>query len=193
MKLPYRARPGMGFGVLFVVVAASTIFFGWGWSRPPLDEVWQIQLELQLGTRESLASDESRLLQDTLERYPMLAANMLEDADRGIISAHRGGMVDMRYAYAVRRTPDAANVLTVSSPTDAPLQLAVRTASAETTGEASGDLPFVWAIPNDGPFPQLIEVRVVAEKQADGGDAAADGTSKRKVRPMMIEVRSAQD
>jgi hypothetical protein len=186
MKLPYRARPGLGFGIFAAVAAASTVFFGWGWSRPALDEVWQIQLELRLGTRDALASDERRLLQDTLERHPLLAANMLEDAEYGIISAQRGGMVDMDYAYVVRQTPDAPNVLTISSPTAAPLHLAVRTGVAETTGEAGGDLPFVWAIPDTGPFPQLTEVRLVT-------GATNDGAGSRKVRPMMVEIRSAQN
>ncbi len=192
MKLPYRARPGLGFGILALVVAASTIFFGWGWSRPSLDEVWQIQLELLLGTRDALASDERRLLQDTLARYPLLAANMLEDADSGIISAQRGGMVDMDYVYVVRQTPNAPNVLTISSPTDAPLRLAVRTADAKTTGEANDDAPFIWAIPNTGPFPQLTEVRLVAYKHTDKSSDTTDGAGRDKVRPMMVEIRSAQ-
>jgi len=192
MKLPYRARPGMGFGILALVVAASTLFFGWGWSRPPLDEVWQLQLELLLGTRDALASDERRLLQDTLTRYPLLAANMLEDAECGIISAQRGGMVDIDYAYVVRQTPDAPNVLKISSPTDAVLRLAVRAGAAKTTGEADGDVPFVWVIPNTGPFPQLTEVRLVADKHTDRSSVTTDGADSDKVRPMMVEIRSAQ-
>ena len=182
MNLPYRARPGMGFGILAVVVMASTIFFGWGWSRPPLDEVWQMQLELRLGTRSALRSDERRLLQDTLARYPLLAVNMLEDAATGIISAERGGMVDTDYVYIVRQTAAAPEFLTITSPSGAPLQLAVRTATAKTAGEANG-APFVWTIPNTGPFPQLTEVR----------SAATDVSCNHKVRPMMVEVRSGQN
>ena len=182
MKLPYRARPGVGFSILVVAVAASIIFFGWGWSRPALDRVWQMQLELQLGTRQALASDERRLLESTLASYPLLAANMLEDAVSGIISAELGGMVDLDYAYVVRQTADAPAMLSISSPTGAPLSLVVSTTGSQITGMATNGAPFVATLPNSGRFPQLSEVRLVAES---GGNA--------KVRPMMIELAHVQD
>jgi hypothetical protein len=185
--------------MLVVVVVASILFFGWGWHRPPLDRVWQIQLELLLGTRQALASDERRLIQDTLTRYPLLAANMLEDEASGLISAHVGGMVDMDYAYVVRQTADAPGVLTITSPSGMPLKLIVGTLTTQTTGVANNAAPFVWTLPNTGPFPQLIEVRLIAEKPAAGTeslairgtDATANSAPIRRIRPMLVEVGAA--
>ena len=189
MRLRYRARPGGGFGILVVVMAASALFFSWGWSRPPLDEVWQIQLELLLGTRQALANDERHLLQDTLTRYPLLAANMLEDAGSGLISAHVGGAVDLNYAYVVRQTADAPGVLRITSLSGAPLELMVCTTTAEITGEASGATPFVWALPDTGPFPQLAEVRIIAGQPADEVSGKGKDHESRRIRPMLVEVR----
>ena len=200
MKLPYRARPGIGFAILVVVVMASSVFFSWGLSRPPLDRVWHMQLELLLGTRPVLANDERRLLQDTLTQHPLLAANMLEDASSGLISAHVGGMVDMDYAYVVRQTAEAPGVLTVTSPSGVPLELIIGTATTETTGAASNAAPFVWTVPNTGPFPQLIEVRLIAEKWTEGNaegpaaigiDATAQSVPIPRVRPMLIQLHAA--
>ena len=191
MKLSYRARPGAGFGIFVAVVVASTAFFGWGWSRPPLDEVWQIQLELLLGMRPALAKSERHLLQDTLRRYPLLAANMLEDADSGLISAHVGGAVDLNYAYVVRQTADAPGVLRITSLSGAPLKLMACTATSEITGEASGSKPFVWTLPDAGPFPQLAEVRIIAGQPADGVSGKGKDHESRMIRPMLVEVRSA--
>ena len=192
MKLSYRARPGAGFGIFVAVVVASTAFFSWGWRRPPLDEVWQIQLELLLGTRPALASDERHLLQDTLRRYPLLAANMLEDAASGLISAHVGGAVDLNYAYVVRQTADAPGVLRITSLSGAPLELMVCTTTAEITGEASGAVPFEWTLPDAGPFPQLAEVRIISEPRGDGTAKKGKDHESRRIRPMLVEVRSAK-
>lgn len=191
MKLPYRSRPGAGLAVFVGVVVASSLFFFWGWSRPPLDRVWQIQLELLLGTRPALAEDERALLQETLVRYPLLANNMLEDAECGLISAHMGGMADRGYAYLVRTTASAPGVLSVSSPTGSTLELIVRTLGAETRGTARADAPFVWALPAAGPFPQLVEVLL---KNADAAAHTAHIVSVAgadvEVAPIFIELLS---
>ena len=189
MKLSYRARPGAGFGIFVAVVVASTAFFGWGWSRPPLDEVWQMQLELLLGTRPALEKNERHLLQDTLRRYPLLAANMLEDAGSGLISAHVGGAVDLNYAYVVRQTADAPGVLTITSLSGAPLELMVCTTTAEITGAASGATPFMWTLPDSGPFPQLAEVRIIAGQPVDEVSGKGKDHESRRIRPMLVEVR----
>jgi hypothetical protein len=83
VKLPYRTRPGLGFVFLVVALVVSTTFFAWGWRTPPLERIWQMQLELVLGDRNILTSAERRLLQDTLSSYPDLANNMLDDATTG--------------------------------------------------------------------------------------------------------------
>ena len=186
MSLPYRARPGMGFIILTIAMMATVIFFGWGWSRPALDRVWQIQLELLLGTRQALASDERRLLQDTLARYPLLAANMLEDLESGLISAHLCGMVETDYAYVVRLTADAPGILTIASPSGEQLELEVHTDGSRTTGEAGSGAPFEWTLPNTGPFPQLTEVRLLPV--AEGAASNTKSAGRRRVRPMLIEV-----
>ena len=177
----------MGFIILTVAMVATVIFFGWGWSRPALDRVWQMQVELLLGTRQALASDERRLLQDTMARYPLLAANMLEDSASGLISAHLCGMVEKDYAYVVRLTADAPGILTIASPSGEKLDLEVRTVGGRTTGQAGSGVPFAWTLPNTGPFPQLTEVRLLPAREGDA-DASAKSADRRRVRPMLIEV-----
>ena len=161
MSVPYRARPGSGFLVLLAVVAASALFFAWGWSRPPLDAVWQMQLELLLGERPALSRAEFDLLQDVLARYPDLADQMLDGAGSGLVSAHTGATVDLGYAYLVRRTA-VPGQLRVQSPGGQALEVVVATAAGDTSGTVDGASPFVWALPDSGPFPQLIEVRLAA-------------------------------
>ena len=179
MSLSYRARPGRGF-ILFVAVAlSSAVFIGWGLRTPPLDQVWQMQLELVLGERESLAPAEFELLQNTLERYPDLADNMLDGAASGLVSTHVAGTVDMGYAYMVRRTRETAQTLMVSSPTGKRLEFEVRTVETHGRGATSGDESFSWRLPDEGPFPQLVEVLLLP--------ASGEG----RTRPMLVELREA--
>ncbi|MBI3180467.1 MAG: hypothetical protein HYZ27_12445 [Deltaproteobacteria bacterium] len=168
--------PGAGFVLLVSVVVAGGAFLAWGLTTPPLERVWHMQLELMLGTRDALSSRDFRLLQDTLARYPELADNMLDDAPDGLVSAATGGMVDTGYAYLVRKNSAAPGVLVVTSPNGKKLTLRGRTSAAASAGEAREDTPFVWALPNDGPFPQLIEVR--------------DEADRKKPRPMRVELRA---
>lgn len=186
MNFAYRTRPGLGFIFAVIATLASATFFAWGWGTPPLDKVWQMQLELQLGSRAALSGSEQELLQETLERYPALAKSMLDDAPSGLISAHTSGLVDLGYALVLRRMPSAPGELRVSSPTGARLALVVRTASAQRLGVASGDKPFVWDLPNGGPFPQLVDVRLVSDKKMGGRNDEGD-----EVLPMLIELHTA--
>ncbi len=176
MSLPYRARPGWGFALLVAVVLSSAVFIGWGLRTPPLDLVWQMQLELLLGERESLAETEFELLQDTLERYPDLADHMLDDAASGLVSAHVAGAVDLGYAYAVRRSRQAAQALLVTSLTDERLEFKVRTVETNGRGATSGDESFSWRLPDEGPFPQLVEVLLLPSGEG-------------RIRPMLVELR----
>lgn len=175
----YRIRPGMGLILLLISAIASLTFFVWGLRTPPLEQVWQMQLELKLGSRKALSDDELRLLQDILVRYPTLVDNMLEDASSGFISAHIGGMVDTGYAYAIRRIPAASGILHVESPTGEQLLLVARTTTANYRGTVS-TVPFSWTLPNEGPFPQLIEVRSNLD------------TDQQRARPMRVELRAMQ-
>jgi len=86
----------------------------------------------------------------------------------------------------LRRMAAAPGELRVSSPTGARLALVARTASAQRLGVASGDKPFVWNLPNDGPFPQLVDVRLVSEKKMRGRNDEGDG-----ILPMLVELRAA--
>ena len=181
MSLPYRARPGAGFVMLTAVMAAVALFFAWGWGRPPLDAVWQMQLELLLGERPALSRAERDLLQDVLARYPDLAEHMLEGGAVGLVSAHAGAAVDLGYAYLVRRSADAPGLLRVCSPDGAALDVEAATAAGDTSGRSDGAAPFVWSLPDSGPFPQLVEVRL-----RPGGDPA-------QARTMLVEVRARND
>ena len=177
MSLPYRARPGWGFALFVAVALSSAVFIGWGLRTPPLDLVWQMQLELVLGERKSLADAEFELLQDTLERYPDLADHMLDGAASGLVSAHVAGAVDMGYAYAVRRTRQAAQALVVTSPTGERLEFEVRTVEANGRGATSGAESFSWRLPDEGPFPQLVQVLLLP--------ASGEG----RIPPMRVELR----
>ena len=194
MNLPYRARPGLGFTVLVATTIGAAFFFVWGLRTPPLEHIWQMQLELLLGDRDALSPAEEELLQDVLERYPGLADNMLEDADSGLISANLGGVVDRGYAYVVRRTATAAKRLVVGSPTGAKLKLQASIATVDTQGVASGTAPFVWSLPDEGPFPQLIGLRLLQVEETAAPAAPEDsltvagGAVGRSLPPMRVEV-----
>lgn len=177
MRIPYRKRPGWGFACLVATCVACTAAIGWGLRTPALEQVWQLQLELLLGDRAQLSRGERGLLQDTLERYPLMARHMLDDAPRGLISANVGGVVDHGCAYAVRRGPEPAEIV-LTSPSGDELAVRVRTARVTVEGLADG-APFVWALPQEGPFPQLIEVSLRT------GDSVAQS-----VRPLRVELRA---
>ena len=153
-----------------------------------------MQLELTLGDRDHLSTSEEELLQDVLSRYPGLANNMLEDAEVGIISANLGGMVDGGYVYLVRRTATDPRRLVVSSPTGVQLQLQASSATADTQGVASGTAPFVWALPDKGPFPQLIGLRLLQAETTppplQDSLAVAGAAAGRRFPPMQVEIRA---
>ncbi len=178
----YRAKPGGGFVWLIVAALASVVFFGWGLRTPPLERVWQMQLELMLGSRGALSRDEVGLLRQTLERNPGLADNMLKGAPSGLISANTGGIVDSGYAYALRRAPAGANSLVIVSPIGEGLTIRASVGGSERRGTTSGDEPFIWQLPGDGPFPQLVEVRLKGGNHRSG-DAAQPMTVKLERSP----------
>jgi hypothetical protein len=165
VKLPYRYRPGPGFVLLVATVAGGAGFFAWGLRTPPLDQVWQMQVELRIGDRDALSMGEMELLQATLTRYPDLADHMLEGADSGLISASVGGVVDRGYAYLVRKTPGADSVLVVGSTMGESLEVEVTTTGYHDRGVATGDESFASILPQDGLFPQLVGVHLARPKQ----------------------------
>ena len=178
--IPYRKRPGSGFLLLVATAVCSVVFIAWGLRTPPLEEVWAMHLELELGERQRLSGEEFDLFQDVLNSYPDLARTILDDANSGIISSNLRGVVDLGYAYAVRRSPLADGRLLISTTTGKKIEIKMRTAASTVRGEAKNEVAFSWRLPDDGPFPQLIEVSVVKRSKKD----ASKGS-----RPIMVEFR----
>ncbi len=176
MSLSYRLRPGAGFVLLLSVLLLAAAFFAWGLKTPALERVWQMQLELMLGSRDALSARDFALLEGTLTRYPELADNMLEETKGGLISANAEGLVDTGHAVLVRKSSSAPGVLTVTAASDKKLALRVRASGHKQSGECAQGAPFVWPLP-DGPFPQLIEV--------------FDASGHKKPRPMRVELLAA--
>ena len=166
MRLHDHARPGAGLIVLVASLFGAISFFAWGLATPPLDEVWRIQLELELGESGPLSAREFGLLQDTLRRYPALADNMVEDGVAGPVSANRDSVFDLGYAYLVRKRSEAPGKLQVTAIDDDPVEVEVRTLTASASGETRRDATYTWQVPNDGPFPQLVEVRLAGEHKS---------------------------
>ena len=117
-----------------------------------------MQVELKIGDRDRLVREEMELLQSTLSRYPGLANHMLEGKDSGLISANVGGVVDRGYAYFVRTDKAANSRLVVSNLSGAKLDVEATTTTDIGRGVATGDEPFIWTLPANGPFPQLVGV-----------------------------------
>jgi hypothetical protein len=168
VRIPYEARPGGGFMLLMGVLAGAAVFLGWGLQRPALDRVWELQIALELGQREALSGREFKLLQDALVRHPGIAESMLEGAAYGLISASEAGRVETGYAYLVRRQaspPLSVRVKASEAPARAaPLEVRARVLGQTRTGTATAHAPFEWIAPQEGPFPQLIEIRVSGPK-----------------------------
>lgn len=186
MSLSYRARPSIGFLLLVALTAGTVAFFAWGLQTPPLDEVWRMDVELALGLRPALSGRERGLLQASLVRHAALGEYLIEDKHAGIFSANVDGYVEGKYAYLIRLHPDDPGHVTVSyAGTRDPgaVKVRVRTATAKTEGQALSSAPFVFELPSDGPFPQLVEVRLAK--------ARAKGDKKKRRHPVRIDLRGA--
>jgi hypothetical protein len=167
MSWPSLLPPGGGFVALAGGLVAAVAFFAWGLRPPPLEEVWRIQTELEVGTRGTLTDRELALFQDVLRRHPETAESLLAGAPHGLISASHSGRVEIGYAYLLRHRADRPVILRVTpcvaqrQPHTTEVHARVRSESA--SGVANADKPFEWSPPEDGPLPQLIEVRVSGE------------------------------
>ena len=113
-----------------------------------------------MGSRKSLSRSEAEQVQKALLDYPGYA-DTLVDTDVGIFSAHDGDLVHSGYAYLVRKKPGTPMVLEVTPSAAAKdiLKIRVQTSKARSQGDATAATPFRWRVPDDGPFPQLVEVR----------------------------------
>ena len=171
MSVPYRVRPSAGFVLLVAVVVATVGFFTWGLRRPRLEEVWRLDIELGLGTRPPLSGSEMRRLQETLVDHPELAGFLAEDQHAGIFSAHDHGRVEGEYAYLVRRSAPPVELVVsyAGARRRGAVAVSARTGRARAEGVALRDRPFAWRLPDDGPFPQLVEVRLAPPADRDDG------------------------
>jgi hypothetical protein len=160
ISVPYRARPGAGFVLLVASGAAAVAFFAWGAATPRLQRVWRMQVELEIGKRPPLKPKERALLQETLARYPALADALLDGRPSGVISAHEQGHVESGYAYLVRKDAAGARAIRLSTPPEATGEVALELRGpwgAESI-TLHPERPFLWALREEGPFPQLLEV-----------------------------------
>ncbi|HZA14210.1 MAG TPA: hypothetical protein VE618_06930 [Myxococcaceae bacterium] len=162
----YYLRPGGGFVVLVVALLCFGAFLAWGLRPAPLDQLWRIQGELDLGSRGPLSDRELALFEDTLRRHPQLADALLEEAPSGLISASESGRVSIGYAYLIRARADGPAVLrvtTAGASADEPMEIRVRAGGATASGVARANAPFEWEPPREGGGPQLIELRFGGE------------------------------
>jgi hypothetical protein len=147
-------KPSAGFMLLVVVFVGAATFFAWGLATPPLHTAWGTMIDLEAGTRGRLGTKERKALAKVLRRHDGLAAS-------GIISANDSGRVHEKYAYVVRRRAEDPGRIRVTG--DA--RVVVRLGRKKVEGRTHADQPFVWDMPDDGPFPQLVELRFPKKKK----------------------------
>ncbi len=182
MRIPYRWRPSLGFIWLATVAVACVLFLGWGFRIPVLEEIWRMDIELRIGERPPLGRGELARLRSSLWAHPELAEFLIEDKHAGIFSANQAGQVEGSYAYLVRPDARAAGFLEVSYVgvgQDAEISVRVRSAGDGAAATVVPGLPFAWRLPNDEPFPQLIEIRLAPRADQPGR------------HPVQIDLRSA--
>jgi hypothetical protein len=163
-------RAYLGFSVLVVTLLGTIAFFAWGLSTPPLDQVWRMQIELAVGDRPALDEGELRTLRETLVRHPEVADAFLKGSDHGVVSSAH--LLGGSYAYLIRRAAGEPATLEIAldrSPRSAGAQIEARTGSDHRRGAVSDASPLLWKIGDEGPFPQLIEVRFRAQSGAAAG------------------------
>ncbi|OGQ88507.1 MAG: hypothetical protein A2289_14650 [Deltaproteobacteria bacterium RIFOXYA12_FULL_58_15] len=162
MTISYRKKPSIGFIYLVLVGAVTALFLVWGMRRPALEEVWRMDIELGLGERPPLTADEMALLQSSLTAHPDLALFLGEDQHAGVFSANEDGKVEGSYAYIVRNV-DTSGLLVVDYAgvsRKGSVRVTARTVGSRHTGVCRRDEPYTWRLPQEGPFPQLVEIRL---------------------------------
>jgi hypothetical protein len=163
----YYVRPGAGLVVLVAALILASALLAWGLRQVPLDEVWRIQAELELGTRGVLSDRELALFEDVLRRHPQLADSLLEGAPSGVISASESGRVAIGYVYLLRRRADHPAMVRVTHTAGTgqadSAEIRARAAGHTASGVARANAPFEWEPPRRGASPQLIELRISGE------------------------------
>lgn len=161
MKTPYAYRPGGGFLLLVSVVAATIAFAAWGLAAPALEQVWRMDIELGSGARGPLDAQERALLQGVITRHPAVADFLVEDKHAGIFSNNDDGQIDEKYAYLIRRGPQPRTLEVTYRGTkpDGAVKVKLRAGAVRTKGVTSADAPLRLELSEEGPFPQLVELR----------------------------------
>jgi hypothetical protein len=161
MKIPYAYRPGAGFLFFVAVTVAAMGFASWGLAVPPLERVWQMDIELRSGARGPLDASERALLQDVILRHPEVADFLVEDKHAGIFSDNDNGQIDQRYAYLIRRSPRPRTLEIAYRGTDpdGSVKVKLRAGPTRLKGKTSAQQPLRWRLSDEGPFPQLVELR----------------------------------
>ena len=178
--IPWRYRPGAGFVLLVATMLSAVCFLAWGLSTPALDTVWTSLISLEIG--EDLPPSSRARLRDALARHPGLVDNVLEDAKYGVLGTEVDGLVKGRLAIAVRRSADPKVVLTVQLARSAPGRVRVRAHVGGAHHEVivAPDAPFVWRLPDEGSFPQMVEIEIDRmEGNAPASQPGRAGTSVR--------------
>jgi hypothetical protein len=183
LQRSYRFRPGLGLVVIVVVFTLGGLFFAWGLGTPPLEAVWRVGIELGLGERPPLSKSEFDSLQAALVKYPELGPYIIEGKQDGLFSQNDRGRVEGPYAYLLRLEPSTSSRLTVEcegTKARAAVEVEARTAVASHQGVATRGEPFVWQLPDDGPFPQLVELRFKK--------ARLDDSDKKRRHPVRVSL-----
>ena len=151
-------RPGAGFVLLAATLGATLAFVGWGLRAPPLERLGELTRRL-FGEGPPLDDDELATMQQALARHPRLARDLIDGAEAGMIGDDGQGAIEGGRAYVVRlRAGDGAR-LEVEG--DGDIDVSLRTLGAHTRGQVRPGTPLVWRPPAVGPYPQLIEIRVL--------------------------------
>jgi len=186
MRLSGARRPSVGFVLLLGLTTVAVSFFWWGFRTPPLEKVWRMDIELSLGQRPPLSHDEFDLLQNALRNTPELASFLAEDSHAGLVSAHDGARVEGKYAYLIRKAPGDPGLLRVSyhgSKAKGSVSIRAQTSHLEKVGTANRTRAYTWKLPDDGPYPQLVEVLI--------GKGRTGSHGKMRRHPVEIDIEAA--
>jgi hypothetical protein len=173
-------RPGPGFLVAVALLGGCAGFLAWGLAEPELERVWRLQVGLSSGDQVALSGEERRLLARALRRHPALATAWVEDAPRTPLGTDEDGWTDRSHAYLVRpstASPGRIEVRYGGLSPEGGVRVIGWTPDARAEGEARAGRPFVWDLPSEGRFHQLVELEL-----RDLGPGGERGRRKHPVR-----------
>lgn len=158
--IPWRYRPGAGFVLFVTTTLLAGGFLAWGASTPPLDVVWSSLIQLEIGG--DVPPSSRARLRDALTRHSGFADNVLDGGRFRLLGTEVDGLARGRLVLAVRREPEPPLTLTVQPGSSSPgrVRLIARVGGTSREAFISADEPFVWRLPDDGPFPQMAEIEI---------------------------------